>query len=282
MKKIAAAAIAGILIASSALPAIASIEVTYMGEIESIQATASAGEKPFYASLYKGLETWAALKGYTALFTKEELDKEGNMDEKEEIYLKFEKPFKIFMKWMNTRKKGLQVLYERGRHGNKLGIHKPGLLLGLAQVVFLDQNSPWVREGSAAYNIEDAGIGTFLTDFAKGVVTSAKDNKIEIKNIAENEWSVTFKDSQKGQTYFAQRIEVKMDAANGFPVVQRLYNWDGKRTGIYEYKNIKIDAADEAEFKKQAHGKLYKIYQSKPKPGETLSDEADRAKPKAG
>ena len=203
------------------------------------------------------------MKDYTATFVKQE--KSGTaLGEPETIFLKFEKPFKIFLHWSDTHRKGLQVLYERGKHDGKLAIHQPGLLLGLAPVVFLEQSSPWVREGSESYDIEDAGIGTFLNDFSEMVKKGVDEGKISATVSSSGtgtDIDVSFPGTTEGGDYFASRVEAFFDAKTGLPVRMRLYDWEGKVTGIYEYKDVKLNIGPEdPEFKKTAHRSLYKLF----------------------
>ncbi len=213
--------------------------------------------------LFKSREAWTTVKDYHAVFLKQELA-DGALGPKETIFLKFEKPFKIFMHWMDTDKKGLQVLYERGRHDGKLAIHKPGLLLGLAPVVFLEQSSPWVREGSESYDIEDAGIGTFLEDFSNMTQKGVQENKIQA-TFSETESGtladVSFPGSVSDDTYFASRVEVFFEEKTGLPVRMTLYDWEGSVTGIYEYDDLRLNVGtDDAEFRRLAHKKLQKLF----------------------
>ncbi len=210
-------------------------------------------------ALREAAASYTEVKDYKALFVKQEADEKG-MGETEEIFLKFEKPFKIFMKWLNTHKKGLQVLYERGRHDGKLVIHKPGLLLGLAPVVYLNQDSPWVREGSASYNIEDAGIGTFLNDFTRAVAQGARENKLKVEWPQERLADVSFPGTQKDSVYFAQRIRALFDAKTGLPVRMELFDGAGQPMGVYEYRDLVVNGGDDAEFLKQINRHLLKVY----------------------
>lgn len=215
------------------------------------------------AILEKSLYAYDGVKDYQALFTKQERTK-NELGPRETIFLKFEKPFKIFMHWSDTHKKGLQVLYERGRHDDKLAIHKPGLLLGFAPVVFLDQESPWVREGSESYDIEDAGIGTFLSDFARMVLRGSGEKKIRVQ-VSENGQGqtvdVVFPGTAPGSGYFAHRVVAFFDAGSHLPVQMSLYDWEGTLTGIYEYRDLRLNVgADDAEFKKIAERRLYRLF----------------------
>lgn len=238
-----------------------------VARFQSLRRTES-GHRELGSLLKRSLFRYDKLKDYRALFRKTELSAEGTPDEPETILLKFSKPWKIYMGWLDTRKKGLQVVYERGKHDGKLAIHQPGLFLGLAQVIFLDQNSPWVKEGSASYNIEDAGIGTFLTDYTKAVLRAGQAKKL----------TVTFKDGDSGPEgirvetvfdlpdaepdIFARRIVTVFDPKTALPVYMELYDWQDRRTGIYHYDDLYVNVGPEdAEFKKHINRRLLRVYE---------------------
>ncbi len=228
----------------------------------------------FSSLLAESFQAYDGVKDYKAVFLKREESK-GVLGEQETLFIKFEKPFKIFLHWFDTHRKGLQVFYERGRHGGKLAIHQPGLLLGLAPVIFLEQSSPWVRKGSELYDIEDAGIGTFLEDFSEMVQKGIEEKKIDVKLSSTDEGTdadVSFPGTQQGGDYFAWRVEAFFDAKTKLPVRMRLYDWSGKVTGIYEYKDLRLNVGTEdTEFKKIAERALYRLFIPRLPSGETGS-----------
>ncbi len=234
--------------------------------------TVLAQENPNQERLLKILEEgnqfYGTVENYRARFEKQEASS-GQLQEKETIFLKFEKPFKIFMKWMNTSKKGLQVVYERGKHGGKLAIHKPGLGLGLIPVVFLDQNSPWVREGSQAYDIEDAGIGTFLEDFTQAVHRAREAGQLKVEfldseTVLIEKADVIFDGTDEKSGYFAYRVVVDFDLATALPIRMSLYDWQNQPTGIYAYEDLKINLrSEDGEFKNEIQRQLYRVYQGR-------------------
>ena len=237
---------------------------TLRSELSAIQIEPTDLDRSLLQSvLGKSLDAYEAVKDYRAIFLKQELSK-GRLGDTERIFLKFEKPFKIFMSWMDTDKKGLQVLYERGRHDGKLAIHKPGLLLGLAPVVFLEQDSPWVREGSESYDIEDAGIGTFLNDFTEVVIKALKQRTLSVQT-EESEAGYTadtiFQRSSPDTEYFAYRVTVFFDKQTSLPIQMTLYDCNEKPMGIYQYENLEVNVGmDDADFKKIAQSRLYRLY----------------------
>ena len=221
--------------------------------------------------LGKALHFYDSVKNYKTNFYKTEKSK-GVLGPTEQIFIKFEKTFKIYMHWLNTEKQGVEVVYERGKRKDKLAVHKPGLLFGLAQVVFLDQNSPWVKEGSESYNIEDVGIGSFLTDFTQDVIKAAGENKLKVEifgktqedNLTGEKIKVTFLNTNAGSGYPAYRMDVLFDEHTSLPVKMELFNWENERMGIYAYKDLQINVgADDPEFSRQINRFLLQIYSVK-------------------
>lgn len=230
---------------------------------------ARAAEPGAEAALLTRLETarraYDAVQDYTAVFYKEERGTDGKPAPREKILLKFEKPFKIFLGWLDSPKKGLQVHYERGKHGNKLVIHKPGLLFGLAPLLFLEQTSPWVREGgSASFDIEDAGIGTFLEDFAKAVERARQEGKLRATETAAGLFETIFENTtEEDEDYFAYRIVVGFDKKTSLPVKMDLYDWQDARIGSYAYEEIDVNVgARDPRFEKTADKRLLRVYRA--------------------
>ena len=208
--------------------------------------------------LEKGLRAYSSLDNYRALFHKTEKGKNGALGETEKIFLKFEKPWKIFMGWRNTSKQGLQVVYERGRNDGKLAIHHPSPLTFLTPVIFLEQTSPLVREGSASYNIEDAGIGTFLNDFTRAVLRASRQNTLKVSFDAGTA-DVVFSD-KPDTDYFTHRVRVGFDERTGLPILMELFDDSNQPTGIYEYKDLKVNLSKDQDFENQIHSGLLKVY----------------------
>ncbi|MBI3252490.1 MAG: DUF1571 domain-containing protein [Candidatus Omnitrophica bacterium] len=214
--------------------------------------------------LKEAIGRYRSLDDYTAIFYKEERSG-GKWEPEEEIYFKFEKPFKIYMEWLNTRKIGVQVFYERGFHGNQLAVHLPGFLFQLKPVLFLDRDSPWVREGSAAYDIEDAGIGKFLLDLTRAVGRGAARRKLLVKYFEKEKdgqsVDITFPHSSPNEGFFAYRVIVFFDDETKLPLRMELFDWHNEPMGVYGYKNLKLNAGPaDPEFKRRIHGRLFRIY----------------------
>ncbi len=264
MKRVLALAAALAFFSAPAPAAVEPWETDLAPRVKAFEAAApDDASRALGAALSTALERYAAVDDYRSLFKKREKNKEGAMGQTEEIFLKFVKPFKILLGWQNTDKKGLQVLYERGKHDDKLGIHKPGLLFGLGpQVVFLPQDSPHVREGSASFDIEDAGIGTFLREFTLAVLAGHAEGKLRVERAsAEGSFDVSFPGSVENDVYFAEKVLVRFDPVTGLPVFIELYDWQKKPVGTYEYTELALNLGDmDPVFEKVLHRKLKRIW----------------------
>lgn len=226
-----------------------------------------SGEKgphaEFITCLEQGVRAYESLENYRAIFYKSERSGKGGLEPREKIFLKFEKPFKVFMRWLNTDKKDLEVLYERGKHHGKLAIHKPGIFFRLKPVIYLDPKSPWVRKGSASYDIEDVGIGTFLYDLCDAAVHAARQKKLQVRVIGDA-YEVIFLGPKEDPVYFAHRIIVSFDKVTGLPTHMALYDWDGESMGVYAYEELAVNIGPEdKDLRSMIHPKLYKVYQGR-------------------
>ena len=65
------------------------------------------------------------VKDYTAIFRKQEVVN-GKLLPPENIALKFQKPFSVYMRWLEGPHKGREVLYVRGKNKGKLIGHEGG------------------------------------------------------------------------------------------------------------------------------------------------------------
>ncbi|OIO39560.1 MAG: hypothetical protein AUJ72_00575 [Candidatus Omnitrophica bacterium CG1_02_46_14] len=238
--------------------------LSHIGQLEA----ESSSQFRLAKTLEKALNFYDSLTDYKTNFFKTEKAK-GVLGPTEEIYLKFEKTFKIYMRWLNTDKEGVEVVYARGKNKGKLAVHKPGLLFGLAPVVFLDQNSPWIKEGSASYNIEDAGIGSFLYDFTGEVIKASRENKLKVdylgktteEGLTGESVEVTFIDSTLDSGYLAYRVRILFDEITSLPIKMELFDWQNEPMGIYIYKDLQFNlGAEDAEFKNQINYHLLKVY----------------------
>ena len=142
-----------------------------------------------------------------------------------------------------------------------------GLALGLVPVVFLDLDSPWVKQGSSSHGIEDAGIGSFLMDFTENIIRAFKEHRLTVnlrphesdKSVLTEKVEVAFENTDEKSGYLAHRVTVQFDRKTNLPVWMELFDWKNQSMGVYAYRDLKTNLKDDTELKKQIDDGLYKI-----------------------
>ncbi len=122
---------------------------------ESSCSAAGASDRTSLEKWLKHAEaTLARTDSYTAIFHKQERIQEKLADE-ETIFLKFKKPFKIYMKWVKEPYKGRESLYVEGYNDNRIKVRESGLA-GII-TVDIDPKGTLVMKGNR-HPVTDSGI----------------------------------------------------------------------------------------------------------------------------
>lgn len=199
------------------------------------------------------LESWiseadAVLAGtdsYSAIFHKQEKLDEGLSGE-ETIYLKFKKPFKVYMKWIKTPYTGRELLYAEGWNNNRLKAHEGGIL-GIVNVN-LDPKSVRAMKGNR-HPITDTGLENLVRVIGKdlrkglragniGVIDHGEETVYERKT---RKFEGIFpKDKTRG--YYCYRAVINLDIEKKVPLRVMIYDWDDNLIENYGYEGLKLDA----------------------------------------
>ena len=111
-------------------------------------ASVAVAEEPsglFTQVLDEMRQAYGRVDHYTATFLlQERVDRELGPNQR--LLLKFKKPLKIYLRWLQGKHEGRQALYPAGVDGNELWVRLP-LLVG-AVTVSLDPQSPRARKDS--------------------------------------------------------------------------------------------------------------------------------------
>ncbi len=105
------------------------------------------------------------IRDYTAVFHKQEVVK-GELLPQENIFLKFRKPFSVYMRWLEGPYEGQEVLYVRNQYKGKLIGHKGGFF-GFV-TLSLDPKGRRAMKGNR-YPITEAGLAKVIARALKDV-----------------------------------------------------------------------------------------------------------------
>jgi len=183
--------------------------------------------------------SYSKVNGYTSTFVKSSIENPS-----ETIYLKFRKPFNLYMKWVKEPHQGREVIYVEGQNNDKV-IANPGGLIGkLIRVVKLDPEETRTPDG--LYTIKDVGIGNMIDRIVTHTLIAKANNDLKIyfrgeTNFSGREAYMIERVLPKKNEYLAHRLVVYVDQENKLPIGVYAYNWKNELVSRYEYRDLKVN-----------------------------------------
>jgi len=184
------------------------------------------------------------INDYTAIFHKQEVVK-GKMLPQENIFLKFQKPFSVYMRWLEGPFEGQEVLYVRDKYKGKLIGHKGGFF-GFV-TLSLDPKGRRAMKGNR-YPITEAGLAKVITRVlkdlekgeAEGILQLSHKQSVEVFGRMSRMIIIRLPDDPE-RGFSAARINLWIDLENGLPIKAEFFDWDLKKVGSYGYKNLMLN-----------------------------------------
>ncbi|MCA9396731.1 MAG: DUF1571 domain-containing protein [Candidatus Omnitrophica bacterium] len=214
--------------------------------------------------LLQAYEAYQGISNYQVIFERKETS--GNTKSRdEEIFMRFEKPLNLFMKWNTGHSRGQQILFAEGYFDDKLLVRPPGFLFEFIPIVHLDQDDPRLAEGGEKKSIKHAGIGYFLEKFAEDyseaaasqLVLFSQGDRVDVEG--ETGQKVIYDFNVPGREY--PHVEIVFSDEHRMPIEIVMTSADN-REEVYRYRNLRADVdRSNPEFKKTISPKLVKDYQ---------------------
>jgi len=217
-----------------------------------------------HALLMVASNAYSSIDGYQSQFNREEIKPDGSWD-KEKTFIKFEKPFTIFMNWLEGSAKGRQILYSEGNFDDKLMVRLPGFLFNMVPLVSLELDDPRLQKAEK-HSIKSAGIGHFLGEFAESFEESMETNEIEVLSVSdvvvEDEEATRIEVLFKGKNYDYPRQDVAFSKSTGLPIEILLYEDNDKLVERYRYMDLALNTPkDDPAFKKSSDRRMFDLFQ---------------------
>lgn len=199
---------------------------------------------PFTQLLEEMEQAYARVDHYTATFLIQE-HIEGQLSPKQLIALKFKKPFKVYLRWIEGPNEGRQALYPAGVDANELWVRVPLLVGGVT--VTLDPESPRARKGGR-HAITDIGIGRIIEFVGENVRRGLQHGEL---TIVDGGYRTTFhrptlryllhfpEDPTKG--YYCKTAIIDVDREHRLPIFAEIYNWDNQLVERYGYLDLRLN-----------------------------------------
>ena len=205
----------------------------------------SAQPAPDPVSIMKGMEkAYAGVQDYTANFLKKERVK-GKVLPEENIYLKFRKPFKVYMKWLKGPHEGREALYVQGRYDDKVVGHEGGFIGFIT--MHMKPTGSLAMTGNR-HPITDVGIGRLVDIVTQNFERGMKSGELKLSYIGEEEacgrkaWHTRGELPEKKENpYYGAKIDIWIDEALGLPIKIVIYGWQGEFLESYGYRDLKLN-----------------------------------------
>jgi outer membrane lipoprotein-sorting protein len=218
--------------------------VLFCGALLDLPATAADQQRRLMSLLTQMESSYAGITDYVAVFHKQERVS-GRLLPEETILLKFQKPLKVYMKWIKDPLEGTEALYAQGKNDNKVIAHRGGML-GLV-TLSLDPTGSIAMEGNR-HPITEAGFGHLIAEMHKDVKTAVAYDEIEIIRLDEEHFKgrpsivVEAKFTPRaGRSYYASHSICHIDEELLLPIGAAFYDGKGLLFERYAYTDVKIN-----------------------------------------
>jgi len=206
-------------------------------------ALADQGE--LFALLEKMEAGYEHVRDYTALFhRRERID--GEWRSEEISFLKFQRPFKVYMRWLSGPSEGREAVYVEGANQNKVVIYEPR---GLSRFfTFLLDPGSWRILKDSRYPFTEIGIGRLIERIGRDARRAWARGELRLVDHGRTKFmgrdvrqieGILPQDQRAG--YDSYRMVLRIDEENRLPVQASLYDWDNAITGEYTYRELRLN-----------------------------------------
>jgi hypothetical protein len=209
-------------------------------------ATGGAADGPDPAKWIKEAEAaYDRVTSYTAVVHKQQRVA-GMLLPEETIFLKFKKPFSLYMKWIKAPYQGSELLYVAGWNENRVRAHRGGLLRLVTRN--LDPGHPALMAGNLR-PVTDAGIGQLVKTVAVNIRAAINAGEPGFSERGEetvygrttNVLEFALPDNGAGG-YGGHRLVINQDAESRILIRIRVYDRDDQLVENYGYEGLDLDA----------------------------------------
>jgi outer membrane lipoprotein-sorting protein len=209
-------------------------------------ATGRAQEQPDPETWFQDAEAaYANVTNYTAIFHKQQLV-DGKLHDEDSIFIKFRKPFSLYMRWISAPDKGCELLFVEGWNENRARVHKGGFFRFITRN--LEPKSPRLMVGNL-HPLTDTGLGHLVLTVVENVRKAGHAGELRFHEHGEEtvcgrktrRIELEFpKDKAKG--YNAYRMVINQDVESKILVRIALYDWDDHLFENYNYEELNLNA----------------------------------------
>jgi len=186
----------------------------------------------------------------------------GKLDEGQTSLFKFQKPFKVYMKFIDGPSTGTEALYVEGGYENKLLVRRGGILEFMT--FSLDPKGSLAMSRNR-HPVTELGFGFLLAEFRRNIEPAIRSGEIEIIRLTDeifNGRPATVVEgkcfSHGGRKYYSARFIMHIDKELLLPVGDVFYDGNDEMFEDYVFTDVKLNVGLTAtDFSK--HNKSYRF-----------------------
>jgi hypothetical protein len=197
------------------------------------------------------------IESYTAVLVKGEPSLNKEMPP-QKIYVKFQKPFKVYMKWVGEPYDGRELLYVQGQNNDNFFVKPDGFIGFFVRLVKLPST---FKTDESRYTVRDFGIGNLVDGIIDITIDAQKNNDLDLhcRGIVTRNGRQMYEIERllpRKTGYRNQRLVLYVDTATNLPVETYAYDADGKLAEYCVYQDLTINPPmEDDEF--SVHNKAY-------------------------
>ena len=205
--------------------------------------------------------SYSRVNDYLAVFHNQERIGE-KLDEGQTVLFKFQKPFKVYMKFNDGPSKGTEALYVEGSYENKLLVRQGGVW-GFMTFSLAPKGS--LAMSRRRHPVTEVGFGFLLAEFRRNIEPAIRSVELEIMRLADETFNgrpATVVEgrllSHGGRKYYCARFIIHMDKELLLPVGDVFHDGKDEMFEDYIFTDVKLNVGLTAmEFSR--HNKFYRF-----------------------
>jgi hypothetical protein len=168
---------------------------------------------------------------------------DGQLEPEQVMLLKFQRPFKVYMRWVEGRAVGREGLYVAGENDGKFVVADRS---GLAKffTARLDPQDPRIL-ARTRHTVTDLGIGRMLEIVGQSVRPAMRSGTLSVVDhgvgqVADRparQVEAILPESARA-THYGRRVHLAFDEATRLPIRVMVYDWDDQLLEDYTYRKL--------------------------------------------
>lgn len=202
-------------------------------------ATAAPAAAQDPAALLAGLEkAYARVNDYAARFRRHEMVG-GALRPAEEALLKFQRPDRMYLRWLTGPARGREILFVKGRDDDRMLVREPGSVTKFFTIVMAPDHPRVLQE--SRHPVTDLGIGRLIELILEHAADARLLEREAPRNGGRERRIEMVWPHDRGERSLYSRMAVTIDTGSGLPVEVAMYDWGDRSVGEYAYRDLRVN-----------------------------------------